>query len=82
MIVDLNMDLYIQRANVVKFLNDRHDWDKLKSMLSFQLKQVWGGMLACILMYFLLVLRGMLACKFFIFLSQVMQLLIEIILFI
>ncbi|KAL5129717.1 Serine/threonine-protein phosphatase 4 regulatory subunit 2 [Glycine soja] len=40
MIVDLNMDLYIQRANVVKFLNDRHDWDKLKSMLSFQLKQV------------------------------------------
>ncbi|RYR69592.1 hypothetical protein Ahy_A03g016146 [Arachis hypogaea] len=27
-------------ANVVRFLNDRHDWDKLKTMLSFQLKQV------------------------------------------
>lgn len=25
----------------------RHDWDKLKSMLSFQLKQVWGGMPVC-----------------------------------
>lgn len=25
----------------------RHDWEKLKSVLSFKLKQVWGGMLAC-----------------------------------
>ncbi|CAL5427953.1 unnamed protein product [Camellia sinensis] len=24
-----------------------HDWDKLKSLLSFRLKQVWGAMLAC-----------------------------------
>lgn len=29
------------------FISHRHDWDKLKSMLSFQLKQVWGGMPAC-----------------------------------
>lgn len=36
-------------SNVVNFLNYRHEWDNLKSMLSFQLKQVWGGMLACIL---------------------------------
>lgn len=28
-------------------ISHRHDWDKLKSMLSFQLKQVWGGMPAC-----------------------------------
>lgn len=33
-------------------------------MLSFQLKQVWGGMLACILLYIVLILRDMLACRF------------------
>ncbi|GAU39336.1 hypothetical protein TSUD_60870 [Trifolium subterraneum] len=41
----------------------RHDWDYLKSMLSFQLKQVWGGMLAYIL-YFMLILRGVVLSEY------------------
>lgn len=52
---------------MVNILNNRHDWDKLKSMLSFQLKQVWGGMLACNLMYVVYVLRRMLASSFLYF---------------
>lgn len=58
----------------MNFFNNRHDWDKLKSMLSFQLKQVWGGMLACIFYFILLILRGMLDVRFSI-LSQFIQLL-------
>jgi len=58
----------------MKFLNNRHDWDKLKSMLSFQLKQVWGGMLACIFICILFDSSRYARCKFLL-LSQFIQLL-------